>query len=115
MLAPLGATAIRLCRYGILPREALERARLVTNAAVVGRLVRDFNRLPAFPPGPVPSCPADFGSGVDALLAYPAWRRVTIGVGLTGCNGATNGTLARWALPGANGKELLGELLRLTR
>jgi hypothetical protein len=82
----------------------------VISARLVDGLVHDFNRLPAFPTDPVPSCPADFGSRVDALLAYPAGQRVTIGVGLTGCEGATNGNLARWAY----GKKLVGELLRLT-
>jgi len=41
-LAPPGATAIRLCRYGTLLRLALQRARLVTNLSLVNRLVYDF-------------------------------------------------------------------------
>jgi hypothetical protein len=101
----------------MLLREALERGRLVISARLVDRLVDEFNRLPALP-RPVPSCPADDGSRVDALLAYPAGQRVIIGVGLTGCDIATNGSLERWAagfgVPSSYREELVGELLRLT-
>jgi hypothetical protein len=116
-LAPPGASAIRLCRYGTLPRLALERARLVTDSGLVKKLVDDFNRLPP-PPVPTFNCPADFGSRIDALLAYPAGQRVTVSVDLTGCAPATNGNLDRLAAgfgtPRAYGPQLLAELGRLS-
>ena len=116
-MAPPGATAIRLCRYGRLPRLSLERARLVTNSSLVNRLVDDFNRLPPAPAGVV-NRPVDVGSRVDALLAYPERQRVAVDVELTGCAAATNGNLHRLAAglgtPRAYGPQLLAELGRLT-
>ncbi len=116
-LAPPGAAAVRLCRYGRLSRLALERARLVTNSSLVNRLVHNLNRLPPAPAVAL-SCPADLGSRVDALLAYPAGQRVTVSVQLTGCAPATNGNLDRLAAgfgtPRAYGPQLLAELGRLT-
>jgi hypothetical protein len=44
-LAPPGATAIRLCRYGALPSLLLQRSTLQTSSSVVSRIVRDFDRL----------------------------------------------------------------------
>jgi hypothetical protein len=116
-LAPPGATAIRLCRYGALPSLLLQRSVLQTSLSLVSGLVRVFDRLPQPPPGPV-ACPADNGSQIVALVAYPAGQRVTISVDLTGCAIVTNGSLSRSAAgvgtPRPYGPQLLAELGRLT-
>lgn len=118
-LAPSGAHAMRLCRYSglnVSPRTRLVRSRLLTNPALVTELVGQFNQLPPFPPG-VFACPADNGSQIVALLAYPNGNHVTIMFELTGCQTATNGDLVRVANgygthPGL-GPHLLSELERL--
>jgi len=116
-LAPPGATAIRLCRYGVLPSLLLQRSTLLRSSSVVSRIVRDFDRLPP-PPSGLIACPADLGSQVVALIAYPAERLVTISADLTGCAGVTNGNLSRSAAgvgtPRPYGPQLLAELGRLT-
>jgi len=116
-LAPPGATAMRLCRYGPLRSVALQRARLLTSQTLIHHLVRDLNALPPLPQPPL-KCPADFGSRVDALLAYPAGARVIVGVGLSGCHLATNGNLVRLAdgfgSPSRYGPDLVAELRHLT-
>jgi hypothetical protein len=56
------------------------------------------------------ACPADDGSQILALLAYPNGSQVTIGVELTGCQRVTNGDPVRIA----NG-HLLTELAQLAR
>ena len=112
-LAPSGAIAIRLCRYGVLPRLVLKRSRLLTSSRVIHRIVGDFDKLPS-PGVPSPACPADFGSEILALLAYPAGQRVAISTGLTGCSEVTNGNLNRSALGSPYGLPLVSELERLT-
>ena len=100
-LAPAGASAIRLCRYAGLnarPRFALVRSRLLRDGRLVRILVHAFDGLPLFPRGPV-NCPNDDGSQIVALLAYPNDHVVTISIGLTGCRGVGNGSVARSALP----------------
>jgi hypothetical protein len=118
-LAPIGASAIRLCRYSGLnarPRLALVSSRLVDSRRVVGRLVRDFDRLPR-PARGVTACPDDDGSLIVALLVYPAGRVLTISVSLTGCEEVTNGRVNRTAegfgSPRAFGRQLIVELERL--
>jgi hypothetical protein len=116
-LAPPGAIAIRLCRYGILPGVPLERSRLLTSLSVIGRIVGDFDKLPSLGV-PAPACPADSGSEILALLAYPTGQRVAISTGLTGCSEVTNGDLNRSAggfgTPRPFGPQLVSELERLT-
>jgi len=118
-LVPLGAAAMRLCRYAGVnghPPGALVHSRLVTDPVLLGELTEQFNGLPAFPPGPV-SCPIDDGSQILALLVYADGRNVTIASDLTGCQLVTNGDLIRTAAgfgaaPQA-GERLLHELERL--
>jgi len=83
------------------------RSRLLTNPARVTTLVRQFNELPPFPPGAF-ACPADDGSQILALLAYPNAKHVTIAVELTGCQRVTNGDLVR-----IDSRHLLTELEQL--
>ena len=118
-LAPPGASAIGLCRYSGLndhPRLTLIRAAAVTAPSLVGRLVGEFDRLPASE-GAV-ACPDDNGSEIIARLVYPNRHLVTISVGLTGCERVTNGSVNRTAAgigaPPAFGPELLTQLKRLT-
>ncbi|MGI8411406.1 MAG: hypothetical protein ACR2QA_02725 [Solirubrobacteraceae bacterium] len=120
-LAPLGATAIRLCRYSggnAHPPAKLIRSRLLTGRLRINSLIRDFNKLPPFGPGAT-SCPSDDGSQIDALLAYPNGERVTVKTSLTGCRDVTNGNLIRTAegfgVPRQFGPQLITELKALTR
>lgn len=114
-LAPLGAGAVRLCRYGTLPELGLRRSTLLTASSVTKRLLADFDRLP--PPPLHVRCPEDLGSEIVAYLAYPAGHRVAIAVSLTGCQLATNGELVRsasgFATSNRSGPALLAELRRL--
>jgi hypothetical protein len=118
-LAPVGATAIRLCRYGGLndhPRLKLLNAALVINRRTVGHVIQEFDSLKQGPAGSV-ACPSDDGSQILALVAYPRAHRVTISVGLTGCSRVVNGDVSRTAanFAGKNpaGPELVGLLKRL--
>ena len=98
MLAPPGTGAIRLCRYSGLnahPRLALVGSRLLDSRTIVDQLVTELDRLPALR-GAV-ACPADDGSQILALLAYPGGHQVSISVGLTGCALVTNGSVHRTA------------------
>jgi hypothetical protein len=115
---PPDATAIRLCRYSGLnahPRLTLVASRLVTSAGVVRQLVGEFDRLPRL--HGVVACPMDDGSQIVALVSYPAGRRVTISVGLTGCRLVTNGSVHRSAeglgSPRTFGPQLVATLTRL--
>ena len=119
VLAPPGASAIRLCRYsgfGADPRLRLIRSVLRTDASLVAELLGKLDRLPAAP-GAF-SCPADDGSEIILLLAYPDGHAVTVSVGLTGCERVTNGSAYRTAAtigaPPAVGPQLLAQLKRLT-
>ncbi len=115
-LAPKGAIAIRLCRYGVLPGVRLQGATLLTAPSAVKRLVADFDSLPKEPRRVV--CPVDLGSGIVALVTYRAGPRVAIAVHLTGCALAMNGNLIRsasgFATTSRSGPELLAQLRRLT-
>jgi hypothetical protein len=118
-LAPSGASAIRLCRYSGLngqPRLTLIRSITIDAASVVGELVRELDRLPS--DHGVMACPADDGSEILALLAYPGDHAVTISVGLRGCETVTNGSVNRVALglgsPPAFGPQLVSQLEHLT-
>ena len=117
-LAPTGASAIRLCRYSgvnVQTRLALVSSRLLQSPVLVRELVSEFGRLP--PLRGAVACPADDGSQIVALLAYPRGHRVTISVGLTGCELVTNGSVHRAALgmgtPPAFGPQLVAQLKRL--
>jgi hypothetical protein len=116
-LAPTGVVAIRLCRYTGLnaqPRFRLTASRLVSSRDVIGQLVTDFDALR--PLKGAMACPADDGSQILALLAYPNGHRVTISTGLGGCTMVTNGKSLRTAVnPGKNpaGPKLLELLMRL--
>ena len=120
VLAPAGASAVRLCRYSGLnahPPLTLARAALHTSPSLVRRLVREFDRLPALGPG-VLVCPFDDGSEIVALLSYPDRHAVAISVGLLGCATVSNGNLHRTASgigsPRRLGTQLLVELEHLT-
>lgn len=111
-LAPLGAIAIRLCRYGDLPEILLLRSTLLTSPSMVGRLLNDFDKLPT-PPRAV-KCPENNGSEIVALIAYAHGERVTVALQLSGCGRVTNGNLARSAsAANSTGPELVAELQRL--
>jgi hypothetical protein len=114
-LAPLGAVAVRLCRYGALPGVSLQHSRLFTTPSLLKRLVADFDRLPR-PPLKV-NCPEDVGSEVVAHFYYHGGHSVTVSVGLTGCVLVSNGNLLRSASGfGAGhpfGPEVLAELQHL--
>jgi hypothetical protein len=118
-LAPPRPIAIRLCRYaglGARPPLRLVRSVLRSNPSLIGTLVSELDRLPsakgAF------ACPADDGSRILLLLAYPGDHAVTISVGLRGCHTVTNGSVYRSAAgigsPPAFGPQLVTELKRLT-
>jgi hypothetical protein len=118
VLAPPGTGAIRLCRYSGLnahPRLALVGSRLLDSRTIVDQLVTELDRLPALR-GAV-ACPADDGSQILALLAYPGGHQVSISVGLTGCALVTNGSVHRTAAglgtPRAFGPQLLASLKQL--
>jgi hypothetical protein len=113
--------SIRLCRYAGLnahPRFKLLRSSLRSNRRLIRKLVREFDRLPPFAPGAV-ACPADSGSQIVALLAYPNGRAVRISVGLSGCASVTNGDVVRTAFgfgtPRKFGPQLVSELKHLTK
>lgn len=114
-LAPLGAIAIRVCRYGQLPRVLLVRSTLLTSPSIIGRLLSEFDELPA-PPLRV-KCPVDFGSEIVASIAYAHGKRVTVAVQLEGCGLVANGNLSRSAsgfgTASNAGPELVAELQRL--
>ncbi len=114
-LAPLGAIAIRLCRYGDLPQVLLVRSTLPTSPSIIGRLLTDFDKLPT-PPLHV-KCPIGLGSEIVASIAYVHGKRVTVAVQLGGCGLVTNGNLLRsasgFATANNTGPELVAELQRL--
>ena len=114
-LAPAGSSTIRLCRYAGRPHIALVSSRLLGGRPLVAGLVRELDRLPAFPAGPV-NCPNDNGSQILALIAYPG-HALTISVDLTGCRLVTNGSVGRTAAgmgsPAAFGPQLVAQLERL--
>jgi hypothetical protein len=115
-LAPLGAAAIRLCRYAELPTLRLRDQTLVTTSGLIRMLLADFNQLPVLPERV--RCPIDLGSAVFALIAYPHGHRDTIGVWLTGCSYVRNGNLVRSAsgfgTTDTSGPKLRALLRRLT-
>lgn len=120
-LAPAGPTAVRLCRYSGLndhPKLRLVRTLERTDAALLTKLVREFDALPP-PPLGVTACPVDLGDEIVAHLAYPGGHAVTISVGLSGCHAVTNGDLPRSAsgfgTPPTFGPQLISRLKRLTR
>jgi hypothetical protein len=121
-LAPRGPDAIRLCRYSGVnasPRLALIRSVLLRSPRLVRELVREFDKLPSQAPGALPpACPLDDGSEIVAQLSYRGDRRVSISVGLQGCNSVTNGTINRLAggvgAPRPFGPQLVAQLNRLT-
>ena len=109
VIAPHGASAVRLCRYSGLGDTpgALLRDVEVTRPKVVRRLVRRLDALP--PAAGMYACPNDDGRQVVAHFAYPDGHHLTVAVGLSGCRIATNGRLAGIATPA-----LLRQLRRLT-
>ncbi len=110
-LAPAGARAVLLCRYGPLPKTGLERSVFVSGPGEIARLVSDFNRLPLFPRRGV-NCPFDDGTEVVAHLRYTGGRTVEIAVSLTGCGLVSNGTLTR-SVSGFGGGHPYGPALRV--
>jgi hypothetical protein len=106
-LAPLGASAIRLCRYSWRNAHhplTLVSSRLLASPTLMGQLVNEFDRLPSLQ-GAV-ACPNDDGSQVLALLAYPDGREDSIGVDLSGCALVTNGSVHRYAAGFGSGPDL---------
>ncbi len=106
-----------LCRYSGLndhPPSSLTAIRALRGRGRVRKLVARFDALR--PLTGTAHCPADDGSQILAVLFYGGGHRVTISVGLTGCNLVTNGDLHRIAanIGGQNpaGPRLLAELER---
>jgi hypothetical protein len=119
VLAPPGASSIRLCRYSGLndhPRLTLIRSTKITAGRVIRSLVREFDSLPE--PRGTMACSLDDGSAIVALLAYPSGRAVAISVGLRGCELVTNGSVYRVAAAigpvRAHPPTLVAQLERLT-
>jgi hypothetical protein len=108
-----GVVAIRLCRYGALPKESLEAAHLTRSSAVIGDLVKRLNALAPVPAGPT-ACPEDNGSEVALLVGYRGGARATVTAELSGCRIVTRGHVRRSADLGPGGPALLAELVRLT-
>jgi hypothetical protein len=120
ILAPRGASTIRLCRYSGAnshPALRLTHSVLLRSAGLVRKLVREFDKLPTQGPGAI-SCPTDDGSEIVAQLAYPSGHRLKISLSLHGCNPVTNGSVTRLAAgvgaPGPFGPPLVAQLSRLT-
>ena len=118
-LAPVGATAIRLCRYDGLnakPRLKFVSANLITTSKQVGELITQFDALKQLR-GATTSCPSDDASQILALISYGDRHQVRISVALTGCSRVTNGNLSRTAanFAGRNpqGPKLVEQLRRL--
>ena len=110
---------MRLCRYpGANSPGALRLAGtlLSTDRTLVHHVADELDALPRYPKGAVFSCPLDDGSEVLVLLAYPGGRRLTVSIGQTGCQNATNGDVGSLAGLNANrvGPRLQAELQRLT-
>jgi hypothetical protein len=108
-----GVVAIRLCRYGALPKESLEATHLTRSSAVIGDLVKRLNALAPVPAGPT-ACPEDNGSEVALLVGYRSGARATVTAELSGCRIVTRGHVRRSADLGPGGPALLAELVRLT-
>jgi hypothetical protein len=116
LLAPAGASALRLCRYNALgtrPLRGLARSALVTSAATVKAIVTELDQLPAVPRGAF-SCPADDGAEIDALLAYAGGNGVVVQIELGGCATVSNGSVVRWLGSSKAGRELLAQTEKLT-
>jgi hypothetical protein len=116
VLAPPGANAIRLCRYGSVPRhgeQALVGSARVRSAGTIGALTSALDGLP--PADRLAFCPMDNGSELDMSLSYPGGKHGDfIRVELAGCENATNGTLTRTAARTPAGQKLLATLESLT-
>jgi hypothetical protein len=115
-LAPVGASAIRLCGYDGLnasPRFKLATSSLIRSRKTVDQLVRELDALPPPRPG-VFACPDDDGSQILALLAYPDGHEVTISASVTGCSALSNGDVTRTAGDGPPDPELMAQLERLS-
>jgi hypothetical protein len=97
------------------PRFKLFASATVDYPVAVNALAREFNALPKIKPG-IYSCPAAFGSQIEAVFTYPQARKVTILVETSGCSSATNGDIVRaiGALGGRVGQQLLTQLEALT-
>jgi hypothetical protein len=117
-LAPVEASALRVCRYSGLnahPALTLVRSALVTKASVVAKITNELDAL--HKQSGLVFCPADLGGEIVLLLAYPGDKADTISVGTSGCAGVTNGNLSRTAsgFGSSVGPDLLlPELERLT-
>jgi hypothetical protein len=108
-----GVAAIRLCRYGALPRRRLVGQRLTRSESLISGLVKRLNGLGSMPGG-IFSCPVDTGTEVALLVRYASGARATVIADLGGCRTVTRGPVRRWAEPGPGGPALLAELVRLT-
>jgi hypothetical protein len=105
VLVPRGATALRLCPYGGMPRpggNTLVRSRLVATPALLANLTGEFDQLPPVPRFAGPrirfTCTAIATTDLLlVLLAYPRGEHVTISVQPSPitCETATNGSLVR--------------------
>jgi hypothetical protein len=108
-----GVAAIRLCRYGALPKRRLVGQHLTRSAPVIGGLVKRLSGLGSMPAG-VFSCPVDTGTEVALLVRYRSGAGATVTADLGGCRTVTRGPVRRWAEPSPGGPALVAELVRLT-
>lgn len=108
-----GATALRLCQYFNInwggKSHALWRARLIRSTTVIGDVIREFNALPLNRKG-IYHCPADDGSEIGLVFAYPDGSTAGILVQLTGCGEAVSKLSGR-----STTLRLRDELVRLVR
>lgn len=98
VLAPPGPVAIQLCRYSAevgRPVLRMMSSRRLTAHTVVRFFAGELAALPKQHGTVV--CPDDDDSQVVATLTYPHSRTLAVGVGLRGCETATNGTVSRTA------------------
>jgi hypothetical protein len=109
-----GVGAIRLCRYGPLPKLRLVGQYLTRSNSTIGGLVRQLNALGPAASGPV-MCPLDTGTEVALLVRYRSGASATVTVDLDGCRTVTRGPVVRDAGNSRGGPALVAELVRLTR
>jgi hypothetical protein len=120
---PMAPSALQLCRYygfgaGHQTPQTKARAgelrseRILTKAAEVRSIAREFDALQKVPEGPI-YCPADEGARLYAVFAYPnrAEPKVPVEAHLSGCSFVWNGLShdSFWATP-----QLIGRLKVLT-
>jgi hypothetical protein len=115
MLAPTGASEIKLCRYGPFGNQrpsSLTHTAYVRDASTIKTLAHALDGLP--PVQRLAFCPMDDGAVIDMTLTYPSGHGVFIRVELTGCETVSNGSVTRTAATSSAGSKLITTLESLT-